>query len=167
MRCPDAALLEYTQHTFPLLLSLPWVNKSEETEKLWLLSRGNASTYAHCSNKVAWRKAWWLTGFSTQRGEGFHLFHHSQFMLPKHVMDHLSLNLYSTGGHKATLWSWCFVTLWHFTISQSGVFCRWSSLQTAKSICQLDRRCAGSSWPPVGRKAKQTWVRNEHRTNIK
>lgn len=155
--CPDAALLEYTQHTFPLLLSLPWVNTSEETEKL--LSRGNAPTSRHCTNKVAWRKARWLTVFLTQCGEGFLLFRHSQFMLPKHVRDYLSPNLCSGEDHVATLRSvWCFLQVVRLT-------------DTRINLPIKDRRCAGRSWPPVGRKAKcmdldEKWTWNKHKNTV-
>lgn len=73
-RCPDAALPEYTQYTFLLLLTQPWVNNSEETVKLWLLSKGNTLTSQLCTNNVASRNARWLTAFSTQCGEGFTFF---------------------------------------------------------------------------------------------
>lgn len=121
------------------------VNTSEETVKLWLVSRGNAR---------------WLTALSTRCGEGFHLPQHSKFMLLKHLMDHLSQSLYQ--GHLATKphrgLSQCFVTTWHFTTSQSGVFCRWPGLETAESICQLDHRCAGSSW--AGKQNRHGWEIN-------
>lgn len=158
------SLSTHTTHSH--CCSLSWVNTSEETVKLWLLSRGNALTSQLCTNNVAPRKARWLTAFSTQCGEGFHLFHHSKFMLFKLIMDHLSLTLCSTGDIRATKphWStWCFATLWHFTSSQSGVFCRWPCSQTAESICQLKTTgVLGAAGLQLAERQSRHEMRNEH-----
>lgn len=85
----------------------------------------------------------------------------------KHVVDRLSLSLSSTGGtsgHRATLW--CFITVAFY---HQSVWCFPQVAELTDSRINLpikDHRCAGSR-APVGRKAKQTWMRNEHWINTK
>ena len=131
---------------------------SKQRARRWLKKKIKKKNFEETHSLITWpwRRARWLTAFSRHTvGEGFHLLPHSKFMLLKHIMDHFSQSLGST-GHKATLWSaWCLGAVWHFTTSQLGVCCRWPGSQTAKSICQLKTTgVLGASGLPFGRRAK-------------
>lgn len=91
-------------------------------------------------------------------GEGFHLLPHSKFMLLKHIMDHFSQSLGSTGDiwpRSHTVVCLVFGSRVAFYHQSGWCLLQVAGLTGAKSICQLKTTgVLGASGLPFGRRAK-------------